>query len=124
MSKESYAKDRLDPLWQKCRLKVLEYAEFRCQLCGDKRTTLHVHHSYYLKGKKPWQYPMGSMIVLCEKCHKWVHARQKEEKHARFYEQHEITQVAPSLSPEKELLDAESAADFIRDMRRKLLEGA
>ncbi len=63
-----------DPRWQKKRLKVLEYAKWRCQFCGNKNDrTLHVHHSYYTRGKTPWQYPDGSLVALCDACHHRMH---------------------------------------------------
>lgn len=45
------------PKWQKKRLKILELAGFECERCGAKNKTLHVHHKYYEKGLKPWEYP-------------------------------------------------------------------
>lgn len=61
------------PEWQKKRLAVMNHAKFRCQICGSKHKTLNVHHSYYARGKEPWQYPTGSMICVCEECHKKIH---------------------------------------------------
>lgn len=29
---------------------------FRCCQCGSKEKTLNVHHQYYIKGRKPWEY--------------------------------------------------------------------
>lgn len=71
----SYSEKLKDPRWQKKRLKVFEYAQFRCQICGSKDKTLHVHHSYYTRGKEPWQYPTGSLICVCEKCHEKLHPK-------------------------------------------------
>lgn len=71
--KISYAEKLRDPRWQKRRLAVLEHASFRCQICGSKTRMLHVHHSYYLRNKEPWQYPAGSMIAVCEEHHKLIH---------------------------------------------------
>ena len=68
-----YAEKLKDPRWQKKRLKVLEHAEWRCQLCGAQHKPLHVHHSYYTKRKDPWQYPLGSLIAVCEACHEIIH---------------------------------------------------
>lgn len=75
--REQYQSELKHPKWQKRRLEVLEYANWRCQLCGDKDTTLHCHHSYYLRGKKPWQYPQGAIIALCETCHGKQHPEKK-----------------------------------------------
>ena len=57
----------------------MEYAAFRCQICGDSKSTLHVHHSYYTRGKEPWSYPMGSMICVCEYHHEQIHGKHKTE---------------------------------------------
>lgn len=62
------------PAWQEMRLRVMDRAGFRCEECGDKDTTLNVHHSYYTKGAKPWEYPAESLKCLCEKCHERRHA--------------------------------------------------
>lgn len=70
----TYAEKLKDPRWQKKRLKIMEYANWRCQICGGKDRTLHCHHSYYTRGKQPWQYPDGSIICICETCHEKIHA--------------------------------------------------
>ena len=57
------------PRWQKKRLEVLEAAEFRCEECGASDKTLHVHHIYYAKGKKPWEYHAAFLRCLCRDCH-------------------------------------------------------
>jgi len=57
------------PKWQRKRLEILERAEFKCESCGDAESTLHVHHGYYERDKKPWEYPNESLHCLCEKCH-------------------------------------------------------
>ena len=61
------------PKWQKKRLEVLNRDEFRCQLCWDNNSTLHVHHKYYKKGQEPWAYKLKAFITLCEHCHKKYH---------------------------------------------------
>lgn len=73
--RKSYSEKLTDPRWQKRRLKVLEYAHWRCQICGAKDKTLHCHHSYYTKGKEPWQYPDGAIIAVCDPCHQKIHAK-------------------------------------------------
>ena len=44
---KSYKKLLKDPRWQKKRLKVLERAGWACEECGDTKTELHVHHTFY-----------------------------------------------------------------------------
>jgi len=58
-----------DPRWQRKRLEIMERDNFECQNCGDKDTTLNVHHGYYEKGVDPWEYPDNSLVTLCEPCH-------------------------------------------------------
>lgn len=69
---KSYSEKLRDPRWQRVRLKVFEYSDFRCQVCGGADKTLNVHHSYYEDGKEPWDYPIGSMISACEECHEKI----------------------------------------------------
>jgi hypothetical protein len=65
----SYAELLRDPRWQRKRLEVMEAADFTCVECGDKTTTLNVHHTYYEKGRKPWEYDARDLRCLCEPCH-------------------------------------------------------
>ena len=68
-AKSTYWELLQHPNWQKKRLEILECAGFECENCGSKKDTLHVHHSYYEKGLKPWEYPNESMHCLCKHCH-------------------------------------------------------
>jgi hypothetical protein len=69
MSKKTYWEMLKDPRWQQMRLRVMEREQFMCQECGDGTTTLNVHHTYYERGKDPWDYPAESLHCLCEPCH-------------------------------------------------------
>lgn len=57
------------PNWQRKRLEVMKLAGFMCSVCEAADKTLNVHHSYYEKGKAPWEYPTESLHCLCEDCH-------------------------------------------------------
>ncbi|MBR9847434.1 MAG: hypothetical protein GYB35_15605, partial [Algicola sp.] len=37
---------------------------------------LNVHHEYYIKGKKPWEYELDALTTLCSNCHKEVHEKE------------------------------------------------
>lgn len=63
----SYSELLKDPRWQKRRLEVMNQDNFTCQWCGDKETTLNVHHFKYTG--KPWEAPDGDLITICEDCH-------------------------------------------------------
>lgn len=65
----AYSEKLKDPRWQKKRLEILERDDWTCQMCGDTRSTLHVHHRMYISGLAPWDYPDNLLTVLCESCH-------------------------------------------------------
>lgn len=56
-----------NPKWQKKRLEILQRDEWRCRLCGDAETTLHIHHLEY--SGQPWQAHNDKLITICEDCH-------------------------------------------------------
>lgn len=60
------------PEWQKKRLEIMESAGFECRECQSKDKTLNVHHRYYIKGAKPWEYSNSALVCLCEDCHKYI----------------------------------------------------
>jgi 5-methylcytosine-specific restriction endonuclease McrA len=68
-TRKSYAEQLKHPNWQRKRLEVLQAADFQCELCGDKETTLHVHHKRYVKGREVWEYEARELQCLCEACH-------------------------------------------------------
>lgn len=74
MAKISYWEQLRDPRWQRKRLEVMEVAQWECQNCGDKTTTLNVHHPRYIKGRMAWEYEADELRVLCEPCHEQEHA--------------------------------------------------
>lgn len=58
------------PEWQEKRLKIMSRDKFSCRKCGnEQKRTLHVHHYWYERGKKPWEYPDEALITLCDQCH-------------------------------------------------------
>lgn len=98
---KSYKKLLKDPRWQKKRLKVLERAGWACERCGDTRTELHVHHTFY-DGSNPWEYPESSLSCLCKPCHD----REHEEENQKFkYEKKESVEkcIAKDKSIKKKI---------------------
>lgn len=80
--REAYRRKLKDPRWQKMRLEIFNRDGFKCQYCGTKKETLHVHHLEYLPDLDPWQYPIESLITLCESCHEdeTNYRREQEER--------------------------------------------
>lgn len=74
MKKQSnYSEQVKSPLWQKKRLEVLNLRGFKCEICGNEKDQLHVHHRFYIKGRKIHEYDNDVLQVLCEKCHEREH---------------------------------------------------
>lgn len=73
--KSRYTDQLRDPRWQKMRLLVLDREKFTCQRCKSTTKTLNVHHTYYERGRAPWEYEPESLRVLCEDCHLSTHER-------------------------------------------------
>lgn len=80
-----YQKKLLDPRWQKKRLEILERDKWECFWCGDKTSTLHVHHLYYMQEQEPWDYPVDALVTLCAECHEEeTNYRRVEEENLLF----------------------------------------
>ena len=62
------------PKWQKKRLEILERDKYTCQSCGADDRQLHVHHRFYIKDRKVWEYDNDVFHALCEDCHKNKHS--------------------------------------------------
>lgn len=73
MAKLSYGEQLKHPNWQRKRLEVMEAAGFNCENCGDKESTLNVHHRRYVKGRMVWEYDRPDLVCLCEQCHQAEH---------------------------------------------------
>jgi len=69
----TYSQKLKDPRWQKKRLQIFDRDGWKCTVCNDNETTLHVHHSFYKKDAEPWDYQNESLKTLCENCHEAEH---------------------------------------------------
>ncbi len=72
-NKISWSQQYKHPMWQRKRLEAMEHYGFECQNCGDKETTLNVHHVRYVKRRMVWEYGVEELTVLCEPCHETEH---------------------------------------------------
>lgn len=70
MKNKSYSEKLKDPRWQKRRLFIFERDQWACQCCGDKETSLNVHHKKYVGD--PWESPEDQLVTLCEDCHEII----------------------------------------------------
>lgn len=63
------------PNWQRRRLEILKRDRFKCRLCLDKDSLLHVHHLKYDKSKWIWEIHEMYLVTLCHSCHEKEHGR-------------------------------------------------
>jgi hypothetical protein len=111
--RSAYSQKLLDPRWQKKRLEVMQAHNFSCEICGDKESTLHIHHKQYLKGYEPWDYHEQQLSCLCESCH--------EENHSDF----DLLLAAGSILPLSGMKQRDNIAFFIAGlMNRDVLQNA
>ena len=72
MTREEYSEALKSPQWIIKRDRIKKRDGYNCVKCGSK-DSLHVHHTYYLRDKMPWQVPDDCLITLCKICHKKEH---------------------------------------------------
>lgn len=75
--------------WKNKRQQILERDNYKCVYCGST-DNLQVHHTYYLiyennEKVKPWNYPDGALITLCDNCHKNLHKHTKIEEYYKIH---------------------------------------
>jgi hypothetical protein len=75
---KAYSNQLRDPRWQKKRLEILSRDNFSCQICGNEKETLMVHHRYYIQNREPWDYPENLLVTLCSSCHENEHELEDE----------------------------------------------
>ena len=73
----NYSEQIKSPKWQMKRNEILNLKGYKCEQCGDTETQLHVHHRFYIKGRKIHEYDNDVLQVLCENCHSAVHAKKE-----------------------------------------------
>ena len=69
----TYQEQIKHPKWQRKRLEILTRDNFTCIKCKETEKELHVHHRYYLDGRKIWEYDNNNLVTLCTDCHKYEH---------------------------------------------------
>lgn len=71
----NYSEKLKHPKWQRKRLEVLQRDNFKCCLCNDDETELHVHHLKYTK--EPYDAPLEDLQTLCKLCHNVVESNKE-----------------------------------------------
>ena len=76
----NYQDQLKSPKWQKKRLDILNLRGFKCEKCNCEENQLHVHHRFYLKNRKAWEYDNDIFQVLCHICHENEHKKEQYKK--------------------------------------------
>lgn len=72
MTSKEYYGLLLDRKWKRKRDQILNRDKWKCTVCGSRKE-LEVHHTYYIYGHAPWEYPNNSLITVCHTCHRDWH---------------------------------------------------
>ena len=94
--------------WQRMRVRALEWADYRCQVC-DSPYGLHVHHRTY---EGLGNEAINDLTVLCDTCHGLFHEFQRKEAERLAREEQGRQQQRPATqwAADQSLWDALSPA--------------
>jgi hypothetical protein len=66
--------------WKEIRKAILLRDNYECKKCKctykENIWKLHIHHTYYVYDKLPWEYDSKCFETLCSSCHKKLHLEQ------------------------------------------------
>ena len=82
-NKEKYKEFLQTKEWKKIRKDTLDKYNWKCQICGTKSKHNHVHHIFYDKWENP---PPGSLRVLCDIHHNFIHKKIDEMGKSFYYD--------------------------------------
>lgn len=101
----TYQEQISSPKWQRKRLEILNLSGFKCEKCNCEEKQLHVHHRFYLKGRKAWEYDNDVFQVLCHSCHENEH--KKEDNNKKFdLESHIYSKLKKYNSEDKSIFSS------------------
>ena len=56
---------------------------------------MHVHHTYYVLGKPPWEDPDDALVTLCNWCHWALHQNERVAVYASAPRGREVPDLTP-----------------------------
>lgn len=73
VARTPYGKELQDARWDEFSHQTRIAKGNVCEICrlGDKPT--QVHHPFYDRRRKPWEYSCAEVMLLCEDCHNQIH---------------------------------------------------
>lgn len=100
MNKQEYQKALKSPKWLAKRNKIKKRDKYKCTKCGCK-DNLHVHHTYYLPNKMPWEVPDECLVTLCKVCHEKEHKDRDIKSFVRTSPPKKVTPIKKSPPKKK-----------------------
>lgn len=64
-----YKEQLKSPEWLAKRQAIFKRDNRTCVDCQTAGVRIQCHHTYYVKGMKPWEYPEYALVTVCDKCH-------------------------------------------------------
>lgn len=116
MTKEEYIKALKSPKWKAKRQIILKRDEYKCVKC-DCKENLHVHHTYYIKDKMPWEVPNDCLITLCKSCHKKEHEGKNISTFVRDVKKPKVVKTPKKVKQKKKSHNNLSKED--RELQKK-----
>lgn len=96
MNKEEY-RTRLDSKWWKdLAAELKDFVQNTCQICGNDKHALHIHHLSYnnLGNNKEYE----DMVVVCEGCHDTYHSVHRLPPMGRFSREEKLAHFADTVA--------------------------
>ena len=69
--------------WWYKRLTILLRDAYKCNCCGERKESNHVHHNYYIQDELPWEIDDSGLETLCRDCHIERHKNVKIDVYAK-----------------------------------------
>lgn len=66
--------------WKTLSKIVLDRANGKCERCGEEHKRLHIHHIVPIKNGGEFLCDANKLIVLCPKCHYFIHSNNNTNK--------------------------------------------
>lgn len=76
LAKTNYQKELDTPEWKSFTGNIKKQVGY-CECCKRSNVGLEVHHIFYERDRKPWEYDKSEVVVLCRACHGQLHIHLK-----------------------------------------------
>lgn len=89
LGKDAFFAYYQDDKWKEFSNRVRRFHAGVCASCRASNKVTQVHHWKYYPGRKPWEYELGEVVLVCADCHRLFH------KHLQDFRQYIFPRVTP-----------------------------